>query len=318
MTRRVSIVLAYKKNFPKLIDSTKLYRYSPGRLESSSEKLGWKNILLTRFVYDSHYMFPSPRPATPDHAIILLDSGHFKGQISYNHGHYRPCMLHQGECVLGQAFENHFDGFGKLIHNEEQAFATLVIHIPPKLLTQVAGDMSGIDADKIELTHRINIQDPLMTQMANALKRQLQLGNNQGKIYAESSAYLLAAHLIQNYSVNNTRFPVVKGRPGNRIRKVLEYIYHNMHTEISIENLSTLTHMSPYYFIKWFKNQLGETPYQYIVRRRMEKAQYLLKNTDKSVIEIALEIGYCYACNFSNAFKQYTGITPNSYRKSCK
>jgi len=313
----VRAVLAKKEVIPKLIESNELYRYSPGQVEFSSKDRGWDNMLVTRFVYDAQYMVSSPRPATPDHAIVLIDAGHVKGHFSYNLGRYRPCKLFKGDWIIGQAFENHFDGFGDILRTKEQAFATLVIHLSPKLLIQVAGDdLIGVDSEKLELRHQVGVRDPLMTQLANALKAQLYHGDLYGKAYAESVAHLLAVHLLQNYCAHRIRLPEVRGRYGSRMTKVLDYIRENMHDEISIESLAKLAHMSPYYFIKWFKKQLGETPYQFVVRRRMEKAKYLLRNTDKSVVEIALEIGYDYACNFSNAFKQYAGITPNSYRKS--
>lgn len=310
-------MLSDKKVIPKLIDSGELSLYSPCQVQLSSKDRGWKNILLTRFVHDAQYLVSSPRPATPDHSIVMLDAGAMKGQFSYNQGRYRPCNMHKGDWIIGQAFENHFDGFGDIQQDKGQEFATLVIHLSPKLLAVVAADVMGIDNDKIELIHQINVRDPLMTQIANVLKGQLYHGNIYGEVYAETAAHMLAAHLLQNYCVQRKRLPEVKGRiSGNRMGKVLDYIHENLHEEISIESIAKVAHMSPFYFIKLFKKHLGQTPYQFIVHQRMEKAKHLLRNTNRPVIQIALETGYSYACNFSNAFKQSTGMSPINYRKS--
>ncbi|MCU7846805.1 MAG: AraC family transcriptional regulator [Candidatus Thiodiazotropha sp. (ex Lucinoma kastoroae)] len=311
-------MLANKEVIPKFVDSGELCRYSPGRVELSSKDRDWKNLLVTRFVYDTHYLASSPWPATPDHSIVMLDAGSMKGWFSYNQGHYRPCEFAKGDWIIGQAFENHLDAFGDILRENGQEFATLVIHLSPKLLALVADDLTGIDSNKIELRHQINVRDPLMAQIANVLKLQIYQGDLYGKMYAETAAHLLAVHLLQNYCTCSLRFPKIKGRLGNRIEKVLDYVQDNLHTEISIDSLADVAHMSPYYFIKWFKKQLGETPYQFTtLRRRMEKAKHLLKCTEKPLIDIASEIGYGYACNFSNAFKQHTGMTPNGYRKNC-
>ncbi|MES9851402.1 MAG: AraC family transcriptional regulator [Candidatus Thiodiazotropha sp. L084R] len=310
-------MLANKEVTPKFVDSGELCRYSPGRVELSSKDKNWKHLLVTRFVYDSQYLTSSPWPATPDHSIVMLDAGKMQGWFSYNQGRYRPCEIAKGDWIIGQAFENNLDAFGDIFREEGHEFAMLVIHLSPKLLAVAAEDLTGIDGDKIELRHHFNVRDPLMAQIANVLKLQIYQGDLYGKMYAETAAHLLAVHLLQNYCVRGLRSPKINGRLGNRIGKVLDYVQDNLHAEISIEDLANVAHMSPYYFIKWFKKQLGETPYQFIMRRRMEKAKHLLKSTENPLKEIASEIGYGYTCNFSNAFKQHTGITPNGYRNNC-
>ncbi|CDI48974.1 transcriptional regulatory protein [Clostridium tetani 12124569] len=64
-----------------------------------------------------------------------------------------------------------------------------------------------------------------------------------------------------------------------------------------------------------FKNVIGCTVYEYIKKVRMEKAKYLLKSTNMSVLEIANEIGYENPSKFANAFKEYNNVTPLKYRK---
>jgi AraC family transcriptional regulator len=310
-------VLAKKEIIPKFVNSGELYHYSSGQVELSSKESNWNHLLVTRFVYDSQYLTSSPWPATPDHSIIMLDAGEMQGWFSYNQGRYRSCEFAKGDWIIGQAFENHLDVFGDILREKGHEFAMLVIHLSPKLLAETAEELTGIDGDKIELRHQINVRDPLMAQIANVLKHQIYKGDLYGKLYAETAAHLLAVHLLQNYCVHGLLPPKINGRLGNRLGKVLDYVQDNLHAEISIEGLSNVAHMSPYYFIKWFKKQLGETPYQFIMRRRMEKAKHLLKSTEYPLKEIASEIGYGYACNFSNAFKQHTGMTPIGYRNNC-
>ncbi|MEJ2404621.1 MAG: AraC family transcriptional regulator [Candidatus Thiodiazotropha sp.] len=309
-------MLATKESIPKLVKSSEVSRYSPGRVVCSSVEMGWKYIQVTRVIYDSEYLASSPRPATPDHSLVMMDTGSFSGQISYNQGCYRPYNITKYDWIIGQAFENQIDGFGELIQDDKQECAALLIHISPKFISKVAEEVAGIDGNRIELRHQVGIHDPLMTQIANALKVQLIQSDLYGNIFAETAAHLLAAHLLQKYSTYNKKLPKVKERIGKRLSTILEYIHANLHEDISIESLANISYMSPYYFIRWFKKQSGETPYQFILRQRMDRAKQLLINTDKPVIEIASETGYGYSCNFSNAFKQYTGITPKSFRNS--
>ncbi|WFD09702.1 helix-turn-helix domain-containing protein [Tepidibacter hydrothermalis] len=91
--------------------------------------------------------------------------------------------------------------------------------------------------------------------------------------------------------------------------------------DINIENAPTINvlannlDISVYRLQKIFKDITGDTVYEYIKKERVEKAKYLLNNTDMKIIEIAIEVGYENPSKFSNIFKRYNGITPLKYRK---
>ena len=85
---------------------------------------------------------------------------------------------------------------------------------------------------------------------------------------------------------------------------------------LDVAALARHAHVSPGHFIRRFKEAFGETPHQYVLTRRVERAQELLRNTDLSVTEICLEVGFQSLGSFSAAFHRVAGMTPTAYRAS--
>lgn len=100
----------------------------------------------------------------------------------------------------------------------------------------------------------------------------------------------------------------------NKLNKVLEYI-EEMHTEnITIEIACKLVNLSPYYFCRLFRNSTGRTFTEYVNHVRMNKAEMLLRNTELSISEIALNTGFNDANYFSRMFRKYKKISPSNVR----
>ncbi|MBU5485211.1 AraC family transcriptional regulator [Clostridium sp. MSJ-11] len=94
-----------------------------------------------------------------------------------------------------------------------------------------------------------------------------------------------------------------------------DIISKNLQNSPSVKELASRLNISVYKLQEGFKNDTGYTVYEYIQKSKMEKAKYLLKNTELSIIEIANEIGYENPSKFANLFKRYNNITPLKYRK---
>ncbi|MCF0187526.1 MAG: helix-turn-helix domain-containing protein [Bacteroidaceae bacterium] len=99
------------------------------------------------------------------------------------------------------------------------------------------------------------------------------------------------------------------------ISKAISYIENNFTKELSLDEVSRVVNVSPYYFSKLFKEEKGENFVEYLTRIRMEKAKQLLTTSDMSMKEICREIGYSDPNYFSRNFKKFTGMTPTEYAR---
>lgn len=96
--------------------------------------------------------------------------------------------------------------------------------------------------------------------------------------------------------------------------QVFEYIHRSYTSPIRIDLLSSMALQSRYHFIRSFKAATGFTPYQYILRLRIERAKYELEHTEATISAISAGLGFASASQFYRAFVKITGMAPEQYR----
>ena len=99
------------------------------------------------------------------------------------------------------------------------------------------------------------------------------------------------------------------------VAKARNYIDENYNKDISLDEVSRMVDISPYYFSKLFKQEQGEGFVEYLTRIRMTNARQLLKNQKYSIKEICSMCGYSDPNYFSRIFKRYEGVTPSEFRE---
>src|ERR1700735_5543355 len=83
---------------------------------------------------------------------------------------------------------------------------------------------------------------------------------------------------------------------------------------LDVPALAGVAHVSPAHFSRQFRATFGETPHRYLQRRRVERAMELLRETDRWVTEIWLDVGINSLCTFPRTFRQIVGEPPSAYR----
>lgn len=101
-----------------------------------------------------------------------------------------------------------------------------------------------------------------------------------------------------------------------RFHNALLMIEEQLAKPLTVEMLAESAHLHPNYFSNLFSEQFGVSPLQYIIQKRIERAQVLLYSSSKPVNAIAAQTGYDDPCYFNRIFKKYTGMTPLQYRKN--
>lgn len=100
------------------------------------------------------------------------------------------------------------------------------------------------------------------------------------------------------------------------VDKMILYMNENFTQKISLDRIAENMYLSPVYISKIFKEETGESPINYLIRLRLEKAKEILEKDDRSGIkEVAYQVGYEDVYHFSKMFKKYFGLSPSAYRK---
>jgi AraC family transcriptional regulator len=196
-----------------------------------------------------------------------------------------------------------------------------VIAICPTLLKQTTQELMQRE---IELMPQFSIDDPVIQQLALALKTEIQTGCMSGRLYGESLGTALAARLVQNYAVSKPALEFkAHGLPQSQLKRVIDYMKANLTQDLSILDLATLTSMSESHFSRSFKRSVGIAPYQYLMQQRVERAKQLLEQkslakppgTGIAISTIALDCGFSNQTHLTKVFRQMTGMTPKAYQK---
>ena len=128
---------------------------------------------------------------------------------------------------------------------------------------------------------------------------------------------LFAAHLVEKYTDVVAKTPNVRGGlPIRQLRKVEDYVTEHLAEEISVESLAELVELSSSHFAHVFKESTGMTPLQFVTRQRITHAQQLIRETQRSLIDVGLEVGYTSPSHFAQIFRRIVGVTPTEFRSS--
>ena len=84
---------------------------------------------------------------------------------------------------------------------------------------------------------------------------------------------------------------------------------------LDVRAVAAVAHISPAHFSRSFRDVFGETPHRYLQRRRVERAMFLLRETDRSVTDVCFDVAFASLGTFSRTFREIVGETPSAYRR---
>jgi len=108
--------------------------------------------------------------------------------------------------------------------------------------------------------------------------------------------------------------------PSDRRRAVEAALWIDAHSDqaIGLEDAAGEAGLSPYHFLRVFSGVLGLTPHQYLLRSRLRRAARLLVDAERSVTDIALDVGFADLSNFVRTFHRAAGVSPRGFRRAAK
>lgn len=193
----------------------------------------------------------------------------------------------------------------------------LQVYIRRPIYEAAVAEMYGTDATAAEIVPRFGIVDPLLEQLALALIDALRSGATKDGLYVDTVAQMIAVHMARVHSVQS--------RPGrvlpapvisqHRMRHLIEFIEANLGDHLTLDVLAAQVGISPLYLARAFKAAVGQSPHQYVLMRRIERAKELLRNTDMPIVDVALSVGFSSQSHLSHWMIRDVGVSPAAYRR---
>ncbi len=206
----------------------------------------------------------------------------------------------------------------------EQEMHLLNLHFEPRFIWSVEEKLEGGKSLSFFLEKNNGIPNRLDCEEKIAREITSVMLSIQWESFQKKTAYALRMKLLLlEILILLTRSFQTEEMTGKQIGSeafagigiALDYINKNFSASLSLENIAAEAGMSRTYFCQMFKRLNGMTPWEYISIKRIEKAQELLRSTEKSVLDISFDCGFNNISHFNRVFRKITGQTPTKYRK---
>lgn len=157
-------------------------------------------------------------------------------------------------------------------------------------------------------------RDGRLADLLSAMRAEVREGCLSGRLYAEAISIALLAYLASKYCAPTRSLSPISSLSSAQKRRLDEFIREAVADSISVSELAALVDMSPSHFSRVFKASFGDTPYQFVMRQRVETAKTMLSDPRLTATDVASALGFASQSHFVKVFRQFTGITPRRFR----
>ncbi|HKW34866.1 MAG TPA: helix-turn-helix domain-containing protein [Candidatus Acidoferrum sp.] len=171
-------------------------------------------------------------------------------------------------------------------------------------------------AGEVELRSTDNLVDRRVGALAAAVNAERVAGFPSGRLFLDSVEQAIAVALVDAYGVWCGPVRTYRGGLGaGRLRRVIELVHARIEDELTLVEMAQSVELSTAHFAQMFRKSTGETPHQFVLRQRVERAKEMLRSTDARIIDVAVACGFKTQQHFAQVFRQMCGVSPSEYRR---
>jgi AraC family transcriptional regulator len=194
-----------------------------------------------------------------------------------------------------------------------------LLYLNKSMMDRLLREALGEAAEDASIISRMAFTDTVLEQLVLTVLEGLRNKSGSSRFYVDHMATAMAARLISHHMrLSSADTPEAHFDATNlnvRLRRVCSYIDASLGTNLTLSQLAAEANLSQDHLIRTFRQNLGMTPHQYVMQRRIEKAKELLISTNTPIAELSLATGFSDQSHLSTAFRRAVGQSPARYRK---
>jgi len=188
----------------------------------------------------------------------------------------------------------------------------LQLGISDAALTAAADESNG----EIELHPRRKFADSRLGALVTAVHAEMVAGFPSGRLFLDSIEQAMAVALVSGQAVRHRSARVSRGGLGPaRLRRITDLVHARLEDELSLDELARSIGLSTTHFARMFRKSTGETPHQFVLRQRLERAKAMLRAPDARILDVAVACGFKTQQHFAQVFRDVCGVNPTRYRQ---
>jgi AraC family transcriptional regulator len=169
---------------------------------------------------------------------------------------------------------------------------------------------------EVELRASRKFADARLSAMVAAVRAEMIAGFPSGRLFLDSVEQAMAVALVNGHAVRHRPVQISRGGLGPaRLRKIRELVHAKMEDELSLDEMAQSVGLSTAHFARMFRKSTGQTPHQFVLRQRLERAKAMLRAPDARVLDVAVACGFKTQQHFAQVFRDVCGISPTEYRQ---
>jgi AraC family transcriptional regulator len=142
------------------------------------------------------------------------------------------------------------------------------------------------------------------------------VGFPSGRLFLDSIEQAMAVALVKDRAVRHRPVQMYRGGLGSaRMRRIRELVRARIEDDLSLDEMAQSVGLSTAHFARMFRKSTGETPHQFVLRQRIERAKVMLRAPGARVLDVAVACGFRTQQHFAQVFRDVCGVSPTEYRR---
>ena len=169
---------------------------------------------------------------------------------------------------------------------------------------------------EVELHPHRKFADSRLGALVAVVHAEMVAGFPSGRLFLESVEQAMAVALVSGHAVRHRPLQISRGGLGPaRLRRIRDLVHARMGEELSLYEMAQSVGLSTAHFARIFRKSTGETPHQFVLRQRLDRAKAMLRAPDARVLDVAVACGFKTQQHFAQVFRDACGISPTGYRQ---